>query len=145
LQHRLSDHHWAEEVTSLALHHLAIATPDPDRLAAFYQDVLGLELHSRHEDAHGTRAIWLELSGPALLMLERSESRAAAAQGAFVEKRPGFHLLALAISAGARSEWRTRLEHSGVAIVDESLHTIYFRDPDGNRLGLSHHPAAGRP
>jgi len=53
---------------------------------------------------------------------------------------PGLHLLALRIAPGERRTWEDRLEAAGVLVVHRTRWTIYFRDPEGNRIGLSHHP-----
>ena len=45
------------------------------------------------------------------------------------------HLLALAVAdLGA---WEERLRAAGVAVEDRTEHTLYFRDPDGHRVGVS--------
>jgi glyoxylase I family protein len=48
--------------------------------------------------------------------------------------------VALAITPPERQAWRARLLSCGVAIEKESEFTMYFRDPDGNLVGLSHWP-----
>jgi hypothetical protein len=35
-----------------------------------------------------------------------------------------------------------RLASAGVEVVERSRWTLYLRDPEGNRIGLSHHPEA---
>ena len=72
-------------------------------------------------------------------MLERSdydEDTTMAPADFFVDK-PGYHLLALTVSLEQQSKLKTRLSDSNITIEHESDYTIYFRDPDGNRLGLS--------
>jgi catechol 2,3-dioxygenase-like lactoylglutathione lyase family enzyme len=113
------------------IHHLAIATPDPQRLAQFYESVLGLARVREWPGEGGVRSVWLAL-GEALLMLERCGGSAAATP--FTEKTPGLHVLALEIPAGAREDWRARL---GARLVHETEYTLYVQDPDGNRVGLS--------
>lgn len=115
----------------MKVHHVAITTPDVDRLAAFYRDVLGLTETTRHHDDDGLRSVWLDLDG-AILMVERG------AQG-----RGGWHLLALSIDVANRDAWRARLQAAG-AYAQESGFTIYGEDPDGNGFGLSHHPEPAR-
>ena len=56
--------------------------------------------------------------------------------------RPGRHLLALAIGRDGRTRWEARLATAGVAVTHRTAFTIYFCDPEGNRLGLSHYPDA---
>jgi glyoxylase I family protein len=115
------------------LHHVAIATPDPEALAAFYMGVLAFE---RVEKANSA-SVWLAL-GDALLMLEKSQADDIARP--FSEKRKGLHLLAFAVTAAEREAWRQRLQKAGVAIEAETPHSLYFFDPDGNRIALSHYP-----
>lgn len=57
------------------------------------------------------------------------------------QEKPGWHLLALTISAADRNDWRTRLAAAGIPITGESAYSLYFSDPEGNRLALSHYPA----
>jgi catechol 2,3-dioxygenase-like lactoylglutathione lyase family enzyme len=45
------------------------------------------------------------------------------------------HLLVFAVDN--ISVWEERLKGAGVPIADRTLHTLYFRDPDGHRVGLS--------
>jgi catechol 2,3-dioxygenase-like lactoylglutathione lyase family enzyme len=52
----------------------------------------------------------------------------------------GHHLLALRIRTEDRPAWEDRLRRAGVAVTHRTAFTIYFADPEGNRLGLSHHP-----
>ena len=93
-------------------------TADVPRLEAFYAGVLGLRV-VRRDDARGS--VWLEAGG-AVLMVERAtpcEPPVAA------ETRE-----LLAFSVYDKQGWRTR-----VAVEDETAHTLYFRDPDGRRVG----------
>ncbi|MCC6807814.1 MAG: VOC family protein [Deltaproteobacteria bacterium] len=125
---------------SLRLHHLAIATSDPERLAAFYTGVLGLERDVTHRHPDGrVRSVWVKLE-PGVLMIEETAEPAAAPR-AFASKAPGLHLLALAIAPAERDQLLSKLRAQGVAIEHETAFTFYFRDPDGNRLGFSHYPA----
>jgi len=48
------------------------------------------------------------------------------------------HLLALEVDDLAA--WERRLAEAGVAIVDRTPATLYVRDPDGHRVGLTVHP-----
>lgn len=49
-------------------------------------------------------------------------------------------ILAFTIDASDRQAMVARLGEASVAIEAESPFTIYFRDPDGRRVGLSHFP-----
>lgn len=128
----------------MKVHHVAIATPDPERLAVFYTEALGLRRSKvHHEEGSRVRSIWLDMGG-AILMLERADaSQPTESAEPFATKRPGLHLLAFAISAEERDAVVLKLRHRGVAIEHETAFTVYVRDPDGNRLGLSHYPNAG--
>lgn len=99
-----------------------------ERAAAFYRDVLGLpEVRRRRADDGSLRAIWLR-ADDALLMLERGLRGDGAGAGSG-------HLLAFAVTdLGA---WEKRLAESRVTVVDRTEATLYVRDPDGHRVGLS--------
>jgi catechol 2,3-dioxygenase-like lactoylglutathione lyase family enzyme len=128
------------------LHHLAIQVADLAGCERFYREVLGLELLRRWPDgAGGDRSVWLGLAGGAFLALERAGAVGAVPPAApWRDGRPGLHLLALRIEAGERAGWERRLEAGGVAVVDRTRWTLYLRDPEGNRIGLSHHPEEAR-
>jgi catechol 2,3-dioxygenase-like lactoylglutathione lyase family enzyme len=115
----------------MRLHHLAIKSKDPEELARFYR-ALGLEELRRHDDDRGLRSIWLAL-GDAILMIERSTT--GGPNVAFESDPPGLHLLAFAIEPHEAPAWRARLP-----IVRETEYTLYFADPEGNRVALSSHP-----
>lgn len=111
------------------LHHLALRTPDLGRLRAFYEGALGLPVVT---DAT-PRSVWLGAGG-AVVMLEASEPG-----------EPGIPALsrefvAFAIEPDERAAWEARLARAGVAIEARTEHTLYFRDPDGRRVGVSSYP-----
>lgn len=112
-----------------ALHHLALRVTDLGRAEDFYAGLLGLPLRARHHHEDGTpRALWLDLGPGVVLMLElalrgRGESHGSA------------HLLALAVDDLAA--WERRLAGAHIPIDDRSAYTLFVRDPDGNRVGLS--------
>jgi glyoxylase I family protein len=128
----------------LALHHLAVKARDVARVAAFYRDVLGLPELRRHEDAAGLRAIWLDASG-VLLMVERSAAGGAPPDAGPDGDPPGLHLVAFRLPPGQHPAWRARLEAAGVPVVGHTDFTLYVRDPEGNRVGLSSYPERGSP
>src|SRR5262249_8870433 len=109
----------------------ALRVADLEKARAFYSDLLGLEVIRRLEDDRGLRAIWLR-AGEALFMLER-ELRGRG------ETTGSAHLLALAVDDLAR--WEGKLLAAGVAIDDRTETTLYFRDPDGHRVGVSAYKA----
>jgi catechol 2,3-dioxygenase-like lactoylglutathione lyase family enzyme len=121
-------------------HHLAVQCADLARCERFYRDVLGLAVLKRWPSPDGgDRSVWLSL-GDGFLALERASEAAVA--GSFSSGRAGLHLLALRIDAARRAEWEARLAENGVEVVHRTSWTLYVRDPEGNRIGLSHHPDA---
>jgi len=110
------------------IHHVALRVADVERSRAFYSDLLGLRELRRFEDAGGAlRSVWLR-ADPAVLMLETQ------LKGAGPEDGSG-HVLALAVHS--LHEWEERLQAAGVKIEDRTAYTLYLRDPDGHRVGLS--------
>jgi catechol 2,3-dioxygenase-like lactoylglutathione lyase family enzyme len=112
------------------IHHLALRVADCERSAAFYSGLLGLTERRRLLDGSSLRAVWLEAEG-VVLMLERALRGAGAREGSG-------HLLAFAVDE--LEAWERRLAAAGVAVDDRTAHTLYVRDPDGHRVGLSRHP-----
>jgi catechol 2,3-dioxygenase-like lactoylglutathione lyase family enzyme len=118
----------------MRIHHVALRVDDCERAAAFYSRVLGLSERRRLFEGGALRAIWLEADG-ALLMLERALRGSGAEAGSA-------HLLAFAIED--LGEWERRLAAAGVAVEDRTPSTLYVRDPDGHRVGLSNYGAEAR-
>jgi len=122
-------------------HHLAIQVRDLPRAERFYTEVLGLRVQRRwpFEDGRpGERAVWLAVAGEEFLALEACDAERPPAP--FRDPRAGLHLLALRILVADRAAWERKLAESGIAVVHRSRYTLYFLDPEGNRLGLSHFP-----
>jgi catechol 2,3-dioxygenase-like lactoylglutathione lyase family enzyme len=118
------------ERSSLRIHHLALRVSDVARAVAFYGGVLGLPELRRLEEQGVLRALWLR-AGDTILMLESGLRGAGAAEGSG-------HLLAFAVDDLAA--WQARLAAAGVAVDDRTPYTLYVRDPDGHRVGLSVYP-----
>ncbi len=108
------------------IHHLAFRTADLARLERFYVDVLGLAVARRSE-----RSVWLEAGGT-ILMLERAEADEPAVP-------PGTMELVAFVASAAMKE---RLAAAGVPVEARTAYSLYFRDPDGRRLGISSYPDA---
>lgn len=120
-------------------HHLAIQCRDLERVAAFYRDVLGLTEQARHLREDGSlRSIWLTVPEAGFLALEACAGTPPG--DGFRHKATGLHLLALRIDREDRAAIERELEARGVEIVHRTRWTVYVRDPEGNRIGLSHHP-----
>jgi glyoxylase I family protein len=133
------------------VHHLAIKVRDLPAAERFYVQVLGLPVLRRWPAANGAagdRSVWLQLDptegGAAFLALETLTAGASevAAGDGVVPERAGHHLIAFRIRRDQRAACEERLAAAGVAITHRTDYTIYFNDPEGNRLGLSHHPDA---
>lgn len=125
---------------TLGFHHLAIQVNDVERCAAFYRDVLGLPERVRHSQPDGSvRSIWLELGeGQGFIALEKTA--AAFEPTEFRHAYVGHHLLGLRIAREERKAMLSELASRGVKVEHETRWTFYIRDPEGNRIGLSHHP-----
>jgi len=130
-----------------AVHHLAIQVRDLPAAERFYCGVLGLPVVRRWPaTGGGERSLWVAAGTSTFLALEvvAGEQPIASADPARAE-RPGHHLVALAIAPGARAAWEARLTAAGAPVTHRTAYTLYFTDPEGNRLGLSHYPHAADP
>jgi catechol 2,3-dioxygenase-like lactoylglutathione lyase family enzyme len=112
------------------IHHLALRVADVVRSRDFYSDVLGLRELRRSHAGGMLRSIWLS-AGASVLMLERGLACGGSETGSG-------HLLAFAVDD--LDAWQARLEAAGVVIDSRGSATLYFRDPDGHRVGLSVYP-----
>jgi glyoxylase I family protein len=119
------------------LHHVALGARDLESVAAFYRDLLGLrEMGRHHEPGGGLRSVWLDLGGP-VLMIERTGEPPRQVPGVGA----GLFLLALADRPPGRSALERSLAMAGFPVELRTEHTIYFRDPEGNRVAVSDYPA----
>jgi catechol 2,3-dioxygenase-like lactoylglutathione lyase family enzyme len=123
-------------------HHLAIQVRDLAATERFYREVLGLAVLKRWPaaDGGGDRSVWLDVGDGAFLALERVAGGATADEDPARGARPGLHLVALRIERAARDAWLRRLAAAGVDVYARTAFTLYVRDPEGNRVGLSHWP-----
>lgn len=113
----------------MRIHHIAMRTRDLPRLELFYTQVLGLGVVQRDT----TRSVWLR-AGEAIVMLESAEPKEPAVGAGSME------LVAFQVHKDDIARYRNVLREASVPIEAETLYTIYFRDPDGRRVGLSHFP-----
>ncbi len=102
-----------------------------ERVARFYREMLGLAEVARHASESGAlRSIWLR-AGETVLMIEHTEAEPRAVTGIGA----GPFLLAFAVSPAERAELEGQL-----VVESRSEHSSYFRDPEGNRVAISHYP-----
>lgn len=113
----------------MRIHHLALRTRQVEALERFYGELLGIAVETRPRP----EALWLR-AGDVLLMLEEAPPNEELPSGNTQE------LIAFEVDAASLETWRGRLHDAGVSVESETDYTIYFRDPDGRRVALSHYP-----
>ena len=124
---------------SLGFHHLAVFARDVERVAAFYRAHLALpELQRFHREDGTLRSIWLGVSSEGAAAEGFLAIEAEAGEGGRGDA--GFSMLALRIAPESRAEVKAALLGAGIRIERETGWTMYLRDPEGNLIGLSHHP-----
>jgi catechol 2,3-dioxygenase-like lactoylglutathione lyase family enzyme len=119
----------ARYARAMRVHHLAFRTGDLERLERFFVDALGLAVLRRNE----ARSVWLDAGGT-IVMLEMRD----AGEPALVEGTK--ELAAFAVDPDTRAFYTDRLARVGVPIEASTDFTLYVRDPDGRRIGLSSYP-----
>ena len=126
---------FSDSVRSVRIHHLALRTVGVERLVGFYAGILGLTVLERRgasADRSGDRA-WLSVGDGVLMIERRDDDEIAVAAGTN-------ELIAFAVSEDEREAFIERLTIAGITIEARSEHTLYFRDPDGRRVGVSSYP-----
>jgi catechol 2,3-dioxygenase-like lactoylglutathione lyase family enzyme len=120
------------------LHHVALRCADLGRCEAFYREVLGLEVLRRWPgEGEGDRSVWLS-TGQGFLALERASRPSEEAP--FEDTPAGWQVVALSIARGDRTAWEGRLAAARVRLARRTPFSLFFRDPEGNRVALSHWP-----
>lgn len=116
-----------------SLNHIAIKVKSMGPCLEFYHSILGLKIlkENRRTD-NSIRSIWLGI-GEIILMLEKEEMLYPQ-----IGNTQGFAFIALTIKKEESSAWKKKLELSGIVLEKETEYTMYFRDPEGNQVGLSH-------
>ena len=128
--------------TVTGLHHVALRCADLGACEAFYREVLGLPVLRRWPgDGGGDRSVWLS-AGPGFLALERADAPGDATAERFEEAPAGWQVVALSIARGEREGWEARLAAAGIAVARRTQFSLFLRDPEGNRVALSHWPEA---
>ena len=105
----------------MKVHHVALRTRKLARVVRFYRDVLGLEVLRET-----TKSTWLAMGG-AILMIERAEKDEPEIPRGTKEF----------LCFGVRTKRDVSAFKGRVQIEDETDFTVYFRDPDGRRVGVS--------
>ena len=124
------------------VHHIALLVDDLPQAEHFYSTLLGLPLERRWPGEGGEdRSVWLQLGPHTLLMLERSTTAARRRENS----AGGWHLIALNISSETRQSWKAHLKAQGLSPVEESSFSLYYQDPEGNKVALSHWPQEASP
>ena len=119
-----------------ALHHIALGAQDVDALATFYRDGLGLVETLRHHHPDGSlRSVWLTL-GESLLMIEEAQTPPPPR----AERASGWCLLAFTSPSDSLTNQAETARKAGATDDGHTTSTRYFRDPEGNRFGLSCYP-----
>ncbi|HET8733446.1 MAG TPA: VOC family protein [Anaeromyxobacteraceae bacterium] len=120
------------------LHHVALRCNDLAGCERFYADVLGLPVLRRWPaEGGGDRSVWMSL-GRGFLALERATRPVEDAP--FEDAPAGWQVVALGISRAEREGWERRLARAGVRLARRTPYSLFFRDPEGNRVALSHWP-----
>jgi catechol 2,3-dioxygenase-like lactoylglutathione lyase family enzyme len=120
---------------TLGLHHVAVQARDVEKVAAFYRDVLGLAELKRFVREDGVlRSVWVSAGDEAFLAVELASPELAPAGGL------GFSMVALRVTPDDRVRFEQACAARGVAVERRTGWTTYVRDPEGNLVGLSHHP-----
>ena len=115
----------------MKIHHLALRTHQFAYVLSFYQRVFRLEIVRENPG----RSYWLELEpGESVLMIEQASANEAP------YTPTSFEFLAFSMSPDERFAFREHLRREDVVLEDETEHTLYFRDPDGRRIGVSSYP-----
>ncbi len=127
----------------LRFHHQALQVVDLPAMERFYRSLFELPVLQRWPDgAGGDRSVWLGLEQGFLALEKAPPGSAVPPRGDFGDGRVGLYVLALRIELADRARWESRLSAAGVAIERRTAFSLFFRDPEGNRLAVSHHPAA---
>lgn len=117
------------------IHHLALRTRDVPKLVAFYRDVLGLP--SAPDERVSAGSVWLAADGARVMIEEAAPEEPDLPRGSM-------ELVAFAIAPDERARFEARLGRLSIAVEHRTDFTLYFRDPDGRRLAVSHYPEPTR-
>lgn len=117
------------------IHHIAIGTENPEELARFYRAIFGYEVILPPGEDRGS--VWLRTGSGTILMFEKAHRIDERDPEAFHIKQCGYHLIAFQIEKSETDEWLQKLKNLEISVEERSQYSIYFRDPEGNRIALS--------
>lgn len=129
-----------ERPSHAGLRHLALNVRDLDAMKRFYVELLGFAIEWEPDRDN----LYLS-SGIDNLALHRSPAPAGETASATPASTLD-HLGLIVRTPGAVDEWAAFLESQGVTIDArprthrDGARSCYFRDPDGNRIQIIHHP-----
>jgi hypothetical protein len=111
---------------SLEFHHLALRSTDVPALARWYREMFDL-IEARDLMP---RSIWLGLAHDSMLMIEAREPGEPAPSASSME------MFAMRVTPSLRDVIKQRAMVRG-CYDGETEHTVYVRDPEGRRVGVS--------
>ena len=124
-----------ERPTHRGLHHLALNVQHLEEMKSFYVDLLGFAVEWEPDPDN----VYLS-SGADNLALHRAAARGGASPSVLD------HLGLIVSRSDDVDRWAAYLEERGVALDAlprthrDGARSCYFRDPDGNRIQIIHHP-----
>jgi catechol 2,3-dioxygenase-like lactoylglutathione lyase family enzyme len=127
--------------THAGLRHLALNVREMDAMKRFYVDLLGFAVEWEPDPDN----VYLS-SGVDNLALHRSDAAPDPALADFGGGSPLDHLGLIVRAPDDVDRWAAFLESRGVTIDAkpkthrDGARSCYFRDPDGNRVQIIHHP-----
>lgn len=125
---------------TLPLNHIAIKVNDLETCSAFYERLLNQKPFKINLAADGqVYSHWFKLA-MGLLMLEKTQLAPQNKRGFGNQEQAGLHLLSFHITPEQRMWWQKKLDTLGIKIEKYSEYSLYFYDPEGNPLALSHYP-----
>ena len=128
-------------VKARPLHHIALGSSQVETLAQFYEQAVGLEKFKVHHknDGQSIRSIWLK-SGDVVVMIERTT------EGERLSSHPLVLGWSTLVFSGALDDAQlVSIKELGGKPDGQTDYTHYFRDPEGNRFGLSRYDFDGVP
>lgn len=105
----------------MKVHHVALRTRKLARVVRFYRDVVGLSVLRETP-----RSTWLSMGG-AILMIERADRDEPEVPTGTKEF----------LCFGVKTKRAVFAFKARVRVEAETEFTVYFRDPDGRRVGVS--------